>query len=120
MTFFECEIYEYSTTVTQRVEELARLGHYPKSSYAVPSFTLGELIRKSGLSSAELLCIDVEGMELDVLRGNSWDLFHPKLIVVQKWNSPMKKPTDVFAFLTGMGYSLVAFDIASSFYMRQD
>jgi hypothetical protein len=102
------------------VEELAELGHHPIRSYYVPNVSLESLVTENGLSSAQLLCIDVEGMELDVLKSNSWEVFRPKLIVVEEWQSPIYAPTEVFDFLTGRGYSLAAFNVASSFYLRND
>lgn len=115
--FFEYETYQYSTASPERVEELALRGHLARSTYQLPSFSLTSLVNDHALHDARLLSIDVEGMELEVLHGNDWQKFRPELIVVEEWESPMRNPTPVYEFLSGVGYQFASFHLASSFYL---
>lgn len=117
--FFEYDTYQYSTASPERVEELARRGHLARSTYLLPSFSLESLVNDHALHDARLLSIDVEGMELEVLRGNDWQAFRPELIVVEEWESPVRNSTPVHEFLTDIGYRLVSFHLTSSFYLAR-
>ena len=78
-----------------------------KTTVSVPSLTLDRYCRETGFTP-DLIKIDVEGAELNVLRGASEILEqrHPILIVSLHpyWLPPAQTPADVFAFLAGHGY----------------
>ena len=56
----------------------------------------------------DLLAVDVEGLDLEVLKSNDWELFHPKVIVVECLESNLEQisldPT--YVFLKSKGYRL--------------
>ena len=115
--FFEYEIYQYSTASPEQVNELAQRGHRARDSYQLPSFSLKTLVHDSKMQDARVLSIDVEGMELEVLQGNDWQVFRPTLIVVEEWTPPLSSPTPIYEFLSDIGYQFVSFNLASSFYL---
>ena len=45
--------------------------------------TLADLCEKHGVTAIDFLKIDVEGAEADVLAGNDWTRFRPKVVVVE-------------------------------------
>lgn len=116
-TFWEFDPYEYSTTLDSRVKELARQCLHPVQVRSLPVVTL----RSLGLTASEndecLLSIDVEGAEMDVLLGNDFDSFRPKIICIEEWESPLSHRTDVYNFLSDQGYVLEAFTRCSSIYV---
>lgn len=118
--FFEYETYEYSTASPERVAELAARGHEYLTSTSVPVHSLATLVHRFNLSSARVLCIDVEGLELDVLRGNDWATFRPEFIVVEEWDPPIPEPTAIYTAMLELGYRLVAFNLASTIYRLSD
>lgn len=117
--FFEFDVYEYSTTSRDRVEELARMGHAVKEHYRVPTCTLSEVVREAELEGTTVLSIDVEGGELDVLQGNDWERFHPALIVVEEWDPPLFHTTEISRYLGGLDYRLCGVSGFSSIYRAQ-
>jgi FkbM family methyltransferase len=46
---------------------------------------LDTLLREIGAEHIDILTVDVEGWELEVLSGLSFDLYAPKLLVVENW-----------------------------------
>jgi FkbM family methyltransferase len=61
--------------------------------------------------AVDLLCVDVEGLDLSVLRSNDWEAFRPEVVLVESITGlPVERlPEDpVYAFLAGQGYMLVA------------
>jgi FkbM family methyltransferase len=116
LVFFEYSTYEFSTTSRERVEELQSQGISPKATYSVPIFAMRDLALSGMPSDRSVLSIDVEGMEVDILKGNDWNTFRPRLIVIEEWVSPLKETTEVFQILKSEGYSLAAFTGVTSIY----
>jgi FkbM family methyltransferase len=114
--FFEFDVYQYSTMLPERAREVEALGHTIKSKYQLSKTRISDLMPKVLPPGPTVLSIDVEGAELDVLNGNSWELFKPDLICVEEWEPPLKKPTEVSNYLWEKGYVLIAVTGFSSVY----
>ncbi len=58
----------------------------------------------------DLMSVDVEGMDLEVLRSNDWKKYRPRVIIAEDLGFDLEKPkgSKVFGFLSSMGYKLVA------------
>ena len=108
ITFFEYDVYQYSTTSLERVEELRSLGYEPKLSYLSPMVKLSELGLQAKPTDACFLSIDVEGMEMQVLESNDWSTFLPAVLLIEEWDAPLGKTTPVCEYLRGFSYALVA------------
>ena len=114
--FFEFDVYEYSTTSRERVSELEAMGHSLRASYPVEMRSLREVLCDFTPKSISVLSLDVEGGEMDVLRGNDWKSFRPTFIIVEEWEPPLGIRTEAFHFLSDLGYSLTAVAGVSSIY----
>ena len=57
----------------------------------------------------DFMSVDVEGLDLEVLRSNDWSRFSPEFLLVEGHVEFAKLAEDeVYQFLAGKGYSLVA------------
>ena len=58
----------------------------------------------------DFLSIDVEGLDLAVLRSNDWHLFRPKCVLAEVLNMPLDEAikSDLSKFMLSQGYSLFA------------
>lgn len=66
----------------------------------------------------DLLTVDVEGLDLDVLRSNDWQRFRPRVLIVEELRqSPGGANAAVRDFLTGLGYAEFARTYNSVFYV---
>jgi FkbM family methyltransferase len=106
--FFEYDVYQYSTTSPERVEELSALGYEPKHRYQSPTIRLSDLEISALPTEPVFLSIDVEGMEMEVLESNDWASFLPAVIAIEEWETPLARVTTVFTYLQKFGYELVA------------
>lgn len=114
--FFEYSPYEYSTTKPERVAELATHGHQPIARHRLPVLSLRTLMETHELTNVDLLSIDVEGAELSVLESADWDHFRPGVAVIEEWNSPLQRQTEIGHFMQQRGYELTAITGFSSIY----
>lgn len=113
--YFSFEEPAYNTLSEDRANEVITKGYSKLHSVInVSSETLSSILKKHipAQSNIDLMTIDVETMELSVLRTNDWDIFLPTLIILE---SLVSKNCSVFevkndpaiAFLIEKGYSVV-------------
>jgi len=64
----------------------------------------------SGEQKINLLSIDVEGLDLEVLKSNDWRNYKPDFIMVEEkeFNIVQPEQSNIFSFLKQMNYQLVA------------
>lgn len=69
----------------------------------------------------DFLSVDVEGLDLEVLKSNNWDKYRPKVVVIECWDSDLKniKYTDIYTFLTAHNYKLFAKTIYTLFFRSE-
>jgi len=80
--------------------------------FQVQADTLESILEKnlpSGIS-IDFLSIDVEGLDLKVLKSNDWSRFRPKYILVEILGQSMNSlpGTETYRFLSGIGYEPVS------------
>lgn len=80
-----------------------------------------ELPRLS-VAALDVLTVDVEGLDLSVLRSNDWQRFRPRAVVVEMLEQAQidGSPSDIQAFLLGKGYRLFAKLYNSAVFARAD
>lgn len=115
---YEFDPYEYSTTSLARVSELARLGHVPFREHELIVSPLRRLLNKKEITSPSFLTIDVEGMDLEVLQSNDWDVFQPDVIAIEEWESPIAYRTQVQEYVGLLGYHIAGYCGVTSLYVR--
>jgi FkbM family methyltransferase len=75
--------------------------------------TLDAMLRQYDARTIEFLKIDVEGHELEVISGNEWTEFRPKVVIIeggdiQSWGSLMDNADYILEFFDGLNYYYVA------------
>lgn len=73
-----------------------------------------------GVADLDLLTIDVEGLDLQVLRSNDWGRFRPRAVVVEVLASDLAglMNSEISAFLGGVGYKPFAKLVNSAVFLR--
>ncbi|WP_236096811.1 FkbM family methyltransferase [Helicobacter magdeburgensis] len=69
----------------------------------------------------DFLSVDVEGLDLEVLKSNNWDKYRPKVVVVECWNSDLENiyHTETYSFLSSQNYKLFAKTINTLFFKEK-
>jgi len=109
---------DYLSSIDPAVtQERAEAGEVVASILEVPVVTLSDLDLHADPSHPCLLSIDCEGADLEVLRGNNWNTFTPRVICVEEPAATMSSPTEIRGFLEGRGYLLHAHTGLSAIYL---
>ena len=70
--------------------------------------------------SPDLLCVDTEGLDLDVLRSNDWNTHRPKIVVVEDNDfKPEMVGGVVYDFMKSVGYELSSTVINNLIFKRK-
>jgi FkbM family methyltransferase len=110
-----------STTVPAFADGGAQLGE----AYEVmqlPTMTLAQLCEQHGVGEIDFLKVDVEGAEADVLAGNDWTRFRPKVVLAEAIMLENGSPTweSWEPFLLEQGYTFTLFDTLNRFYVANE
>jgi FkbM family methyltransferase len=82
----------------------------------VPVRTLDQLIAKWEFPKLDALCIDVEGTELDVLKGCDIAHWKPKVIVTECWD----RVGPIDPYLENLGYKKTARSVDNDIFVLKD
>lgn len=85
----------------------------------VPVIKLADLNLFSEPDQPSLLSIDCEGADLEVLRGNDWSTFTPRVVCVEESAITLTEPTEIHNFLNLHSYCIHAHTGLSAIYVRQ-
>jgi FkbM family methyltransferase len=85
---------------------------------SIPMVPLNEILQNIVIIQPCLLSVDVEGLDLLVLKSNDWNTFRPDVICVENWRQNSKPQlNEVESFLNSLGYTLHAFTGLSEIYV---
>lgn len=99
------------STFSKKIME-SRTDEY--TEYPVVTEPLKKILTTHKVKEIDFLKIDVEGLEDEVVEGNDWTRFRPKIIVVENTPGNWKKT------IPNLGYQEVLFDGLNRYYARED
>lgn len=87
-------------------------GRKLKRKINVAVMPLADILASNGMDGKEIdiMSVDVEGMDLEVLRSNDWKKYRPHVIICEDLEFDFMKPksSGVVKYLIELGYELVA------------
>ena len=68
----------------------------------------------------DFLNVDVEGLDLEVLKSNNWTLFRPRVIIVELLNTEIEEinKNEIYAYLKKQNYKLIGKTFNTGFFQR--
>jgi FkbM family methyltransferase len=78
--------------------------------------TLDKVLQSAGIAQIDFLSLDVEGHEIEVLRGLDFEKFHPALILIEDGVRDLSR----HRFLRARGYKLVKRTSLNNWYVPRD
>ena len=114
--FYQKELSQLSTTEKGQAESVFQ-GNI-KEKY-IQAITLDEIMSKDKYNNSKIdfLDIDVEGADLKVLKGLSFDKFKPELVCAEIHENEIKK-SDIYNFLINKNYELLWSGVFSHIFKR--
>jgi FkbM family methyltransferase len=120
--FFQADRFHgLSTTLPQHAEAAAAAG-VSSARLKRPVTTLSALCEAHAPGRIDFLKVDVEGAEAEVLAGNDWTRFRPRVVVLEAvapWTMA-DSSADFAPLLAAAGYRDVFFDGLNRFYLREE
>jgi FkbM family methyltransferase len=114
--FYQKELSQLSTTERDQAETVFQ-GNIKEKE--VQAFTLDEILNRDKYKNSKIdfLDIDVEGADLKVLEGLSFDKFKPELVCVEIHEKKINK-SDIYNFLINKNYELLWSGVFSHIFKR--
>ena len=114
--FYQKELSQLSTTERDQAEIVFQ-GNIKEKE--VQAFTLDEILNRDRFKDIKIdfLDIDVEGADLKVLEGLSFDKFKPELVCVEIYAKEIKR-SDIYNFLIDKNYELLWSGVFSHIFKR--
>ena len=114
--FYQKELSQLSTTDKDQAETVFQ-GNIKEKE--IQAFTLDEILNRDKYKNSKIdfLDIDVEGADLKVLEGLSFDKFKPELVCVEIHTKEIKK-SDIHNFLIDKNYELLWSGVFSHIFKR--
>jgi FkbM family methyltransferase len=114
-------LHGFSTTIELHADVAKEFGaDYQRLT--LPMLTLEKLCEQHQVQQIDFLKIDVEGAESDVLAGNNFNLFRPKVIVAEAVTPGKGEPAwEAYEpLLLANGYKFRLFDTLNRFYVAEE
>jgi len=114
--FYQKELSQLSTTERDQTEIVFQ-GNIKEKE--IQAFTLDEILNRDKYKDTKIdfLDIDVEGADLKVLEGLSFDKFKPELVCIEIHAKEIKQ-SDIYKFLTDKNYELLWSGVLSHLFKR--
>ena len=114
--FYQKELSQLSTTERDQAETVFQ-GNIKEKE--IQAFTLDEILNRDKYKNTKIdfLDIDVEGADLKVLEGLSFDKFKPELVCVEIHKKEIKQ-SDIYKFLADKNYELIWSGVFSHIFRR--
>jgi FkbM family methyltransferase len=111
----------YNTANPASRDNLASMGIHATHAITLRSRRLDSLLEEHLPSGRDitLLSVDVEGLDLQVLRSNDWTRFRPEVVVTETWLDLLNPMSNAAcAFMVEQGYKLRSYLHMSALFQR--
>ncbi len=120
--FYQADRFHGLSTTLPRHAEAAAAAGVSSARLKRPMTTLAALCEAHAPGRIDFLKVDVEGAEAEVLAGNDWTRFRPRVVVLEAvapWTMA-DSSADFAPLLASAGYRDVFFDGLNRFYLREE
>jgi len=95
--------------------------YYVENKSFIKTYPLATLLESHlpNNQKIDFLSIDVEGLDLQVLKSNDWSKYRPTYVLVEDLNFSLEQDfaeSEMYFFMNNVGYELIAKTVNTSFY----
>jgi FkbM family methyltransferase len=82
---------------------------------------LSLILKHTKLSNIDFMSVDVEGLDLNVLRSNDWNSFRPKVVLVETFENGIEvEKSPIYQYMISIGYTYFCKSVTNAFYLEKD
>lgn len=110
------------STMNPQIAARHRENGFTVSEMQIEVTTLAELCSRHSAEQIDFLKLDIEGSEREVLAGNDWSAFRPRVVLVEATEPGTRVPSYELwePILLGADYQFALFDGLNRFYVRTE
>jgi hypothetical protein len=120
MTYYAFDEPTFNTFSSEYMEKLVSSGKPVIESKKIRTMPLSKVfeLHLPSNTGIDFFSIDVEGMDLEVLKTNNWQLFRPKVILIEAYYKTIEQviDSDINLFLAEKKYQLIMIGNLNLFY----
>lgn len=120
LKFYTFKESSYNTFDENRIDKIEKVSEL-LDVQEIRVQTLCSILNQQKVTTIDFMSIDVEGLDLNVLKSNDWGCFRPKVIVVEeaKHGNDIRK-SEIFKFLLANSYVYLCSSVTNAFYLEKD
>lgn len=119
--FNESAVNTFSQSLFEERKKISWLKHI--GSQKIPVQPLSNVLERLNIPSViDFMDIDVEGLDMEVLRSNDWKKYVPHVVMVEDQTTEVKsfEELETYQFLTARGYALVSKTFSTLIFAQKD
>lgn len=87
----------------------------------IPVKKLSSILLQQNVKDIDFMSVDVEGLDLNVLKSNDWVKFHPKVVLVEDFNHGIEiMNSPIYQYMIELGYIYFCQTCTNVFYIDKD
>ena len=109
LTYYKFKENAFNTFDKIQADKIKNNGEYFETEINIKTYKLEEILEVNLKNkNIDLLCIDVEGLDLEVLYSNDWNIYKPRFILIEDNNILIESLNNnrTIEFLLNEGYKL--------------
>lgn len=115
--FKESSYNTFNEKIIDEIKKVTQLEDVKKISVK----PLCSILSQLNISSIDFMSVDVEGLDLNILRSNDWNNFRPKVVLVEDLSFGIDiSNNSIYEYLHTLGYVYFCKTVTNAFYIEQD
>lgn len=120
LNFYMFKESSYNTFNEENIDEILKISSL-KEVKRVLVKPLSSILKQFNITSIDFMSVDVEGLDLNVLRSNDWNVCRPKIIIVEDlYCGDEIKSSRVYDYMLALGYVHFCKTVTNAFYIEQE
>lgn len=119
LTYYMFSSSFYNTFNDKDVERIKTITKY-KGEIIIKTIKLTEILDSLNFKEIDFMSVDVEGLDLKVIKSNNWNIYRPKVIITEWFSKGIDElhKDGVYQFLNDVGYMFFCNSVTNAFYIE--
>ena len=120
LNFYMFKDSSYNTLNEEWVDEIKKWSSL-KEVKRITVKPLFLILSQLNITSIDFMSVDVEGLDLNVLKSNDWNSFRPKVVLVEDFNPGINIiNSTIYEYMSTLGYVYFCKTVTNAFYIEKN